>query len=106
MKTGNIATLTNKDGSKEKIRIVYFPLNYYTNADYEEQFDKKHLALFYKNSHLGSYLYKRAKFIDNLVNRSLERLKLLEPKADKFALIEPIDKIGEYRVINVKYLKT
>lgn len=102
MKTGNIATLTNKDGSKDKVRIVYFPLDHSSNVDYEEQFDKKHLALFYKNSNLGTYLYERAKSFDVYINKSLEKLKLIE---NKFALIEPIDKIGEYRVTNVKYLK-
>lgn len=43
IKTGKLAYLVHKDGSKERVRIVYFPLPQITNKDHEAEFYRKHL---------------------------------------------------------------
>ena len=43
VKTGKMAYLMHKDGSKERVRIVYFPLLQSTSKDHDATFSKKHL---------------------------------------------------------------
>lgn len=102
MKTGNIVWLSNKDGTKEKVRIVYYGTLNSNDKDYEQVFDNKHYKKVF-DKFMTTAIYNRHKRLDRMTKESLERTDMLI-NHEHYCLIESVNNIGTYRTVNTKYL--
>jgi len=100
MKNGSICILNNKDGSTEKVRLIYYPVKgALSGIDFEEQFNNKFRNLEYEP------LYSKHRSLNTFISIAIEYSKyLITPEIERLALVEPMGCIGQYRYVKKKYL--
>jgi len=102
MRNGSTYILTNKDGSTEKVRLIYYPVKgVVSDTDHEQKFSQKHIK------DINNPLFIKSRKLHVLLKTACEEWDYFKtPQDNRLALIEPVNKTGEYRYVQKKYLKS